>query len=204
MNENGTTLPHGLSKTFQSRFVKTIGSYVAEYKWREAINIDTNDDVGSVRSSNFIPLSCSVYYFEIKVLNAHLKAGSIGIGLTTDGANLRRMPGWDKHTIGYHGDDGNLFYETKQGSKYGPRFGKGDIVGCGISLATKTVFFTKNGRSLGVAVSKMENQFWYPTVGLGTRNDKIRINFGQDTFLYNVTAYYGKIFLIYNAAYLNT
>ena len=40
-----------------------------------------------------------------------------------------RLPGWDKHSYGYHGDDGHSFCSSGQGQKYGPTFTTGDVVG---------------------------------------------------------------------------
>lgn len=80
--------------------------------------------------------------------------------------------GWDALSYGYHGDDGNFFsasgqviaiailysgkiqalfdkYVKFQGVAYGPTFGKGDVIGCGLNLVRKNVFFTKNGENLG-------------------------------------------------------
>ena len=31
------------------------------------------------------------------------------------------------------------------GSQYGPQYGTGDVVGCGIDFTTRSIFFTKNG-----------------------------------------------------------
>ena len=59
------------------------------------------------------------------------------------------MPGWHNHSWGYHGDDGNGYSEFWEGVPYGPLYGTGDIVGCGVDFKSKTAFFTKNGEKLG-------------------------------------------------------
>ena len=40
-----------------------------------------------------------------------------------------RLPGWDKHSYGYHGDDGHSFCSSGQGQAYGPTFTTGDVIG---------------------------------------------------------------------------
>jgi hypothetical protein len=45
------------------------------------------------------------------------------------------MLGWKELSCGYHGDDGRFFHNSVQGIAYGPRFGAGDTVGCGVVYA---------------------------------------------------------------------
>ena len=165
---------------------------MAEYHYQKDKGKSKYRNVGSVRSSNAIPPTCNVYYFEMKVIDEG-ENGIIGIGLTSNGSKLNRMPGWNKNTIGYHGDNGKVYKGKRNGSKYGPSFGVGDVVGCGLDLKRNTVFFTKNGCSIGVAISNLpSNNSWYPTIGLHSRNEKIEVNFGQKDFAFDVSYYSGK------------
>ena len=59
------------------------------------------------------------------------------------------MPGWNRNSWGYHGDDGKYFEEEEYIVPYGPLYGAGDTVGCGINLVEQTLFFTCNGERLG-------------------------------------------------------
>ena len=69
------------------------------------------------------------------------------------------MPGWRRPSIGYHGDDGNIFRgqsHLASGLPFGgatPPFTAGDTVGCGIDSEDNSCFYTLNGRYLGVAAS---------------------------------------------------
>jgi len=65
------------------------------------------------------------------------------------------MPGWYGGSWGYHGDDGALFLESGSGSSppgtvsaERKRFGKGDVVGCGVNMERGTLFFTLNRNRL--------------------------------------------------------
>lgn len=59
------------------------------------------------------------------------------------------IAGWDKHSYGYHGDDGHSFCSSGTGQPYGPTFTTGDVIGCCVNLINNTCFYTKNGHSLG-------------------------------------------------------
>jgi Ran-binding protein 9/10 len=59
------------------------------------------------------------------------------------------MPGEGEFTWGYHGDDGIAYIEGHDRLDYGPKFGKGDIVGCGVDWQIEAYFFTLNGQFLG-------------------------------------------------------
>ena len=135
-----------------------------------------------------------MYYFEMTVIHAG-ENGAIGIGLTGKGSKLNRMPGWSKKTIGYHGDNGLVYsnsLKTKKGEDYGPTFGKDDVIGCGIDFQSNTVFFTKNGRSFGIAKRNWPRESWYPTIGLHSLNEKVKVNFGQEDFVFNISKYTGN------------
>ncbi|CAN8010808.1 unnamed protein product, partial [Ixodes pacificus] len=43
-----------------------------------------------------------------------------------------RHPGWNEGSIAYHADDGKIFVGSGEGSCFGPRCKKGDVMGCGI------------------------------------------------------------------------
>lgn len=69
--------------------------------------------------------------------------------LKSDSCYLSFSPGWDKHSYGYHGDDGYSFCSSGTGQPYGPTFTTGDVIGCCVNLINNTCFYTKNGHSLG-------------------------------------------------------
>ncbi|KAI4489038.1 hypothetical protein M0804_004536 [Polistes exclamans] len=114
----------------------------------------THKDAASVRTTHSIPASCGLYYFEVKIVSKG-RDGYMGIGLSAHGVNVNRLPGWDKHSYGYHGDDGHSFCSSGTGQPYGPTFTTGDVIGCGVNLVDNTAFYTKNGHHLGIAFTDL-------------------------------------------------
>ncbi|XP_028172721.1 ran-binding protein 9-like isoform X1 [Ostrinia furnacalis] len=149
----------------------------------------THKDAASVRATHPIPASCGLYYFEVRIVSKG-RDGYMGIGLSAHGVNMNRLPGspfpgWDKHSYGYHGDDGHSFCSSGTGQPYGPTFTTGDVIGCGVNLVDNTCFYTKNGHHLGIAFRGLPPNL-YPTVGLQTPGEVVDANFGQQPFVFDI------------------
>ncbi|KAK8677704.1 hypothetical protein V6N13_143227 [Hibiscus sabdariffa] len=127
-------------------------------------------DVGVVQANNPVPVKRLVYYFEIYVKDAGVK-GKIAIGFTSEGFKMRRQPGWEVNSCGYHGDDG-LLYRGQ---------GKGDAF---------EFFFTKNGAIVGtVSKEKEMNRCLFPTISVHSQNEEVHVNFGQRKFAFDLKEY---------------
>ncbi|XP_037824765.1 ran-binding protein 9 isoform X2 [Lucilia sericata] len=142
-----------------------------------------SNDAASVRTAHPIPPACGIYYFEVKIISKG-KNGYMGIGLTAQQFRMNRLPGWDKQSYGYHGDDGNSFSSSGHGQSYGPTFTTGDIIGCCVNFVDNTCFYTKNGIDLGIAFRDLPTKL-YPTVGLQTPGEEVDANFGQEPFKFD-------------------
>nr|CAB3266542.1 SPRY domain-containing protein 3-like [Phallusia mammillata] len=86
-------------------------------------------DVGLAQAKS--PLTTTTHYFEIEILEPG-QSCYIAIGLVHKDYPLRRHPGWNIGSIAYHADDGKIFLGRGQGTPFGPRCYRGDIMGCGI------------------------------------------------------------------------
>lgn len=98
-----------------------------------------------------------------------------------------KQPGWDRHSFGYHSDDGHVFHGSGLSSEpYGPTFRPGDVVGCGFSVLSCNIFFSLNGTYLGSPFAAKPSQLpLFPIVGIDT-HAPIRFNFGQQPFAFDL------------------
>lgn len=53
-------------------------------------------------------------------------------------------------SYGYLGEDGKKYTNAVRGELYAESFSTGDVIGCGIHFAKQEIFFTKNGKYLGI------------------------------------------------------
>ncbi|CAL1409946.1 unnamed protein product [Linum trigynum] len=144
-------------------------------------------DVGAVQANKPAPVKRLVYYFEIYVKNAGAR-GQFAIGFTNETFKMRRQPGWEANTCGYHGDDGHLYHGHGKGQPFGPTFTTNDTVGAGINYGSQEFFFTKNGAIVG-AVKKEITGALFPTVSVHSQNEEIEVNFGQKQFAFDIMEY---------------
>ncbi|POG62198.1 hypothetical protein GLOIN_2v1811861, partial [Rhizophagus irregularis DAOM 181602=DAOM 197198] len=69
------------------------------------------------------------------------------------------------------------------GTKYAEKWGKvNDVIGCGYCPNTGQIFFTMNGKNLGIAYTSLFYN-WYPTIG-SNGFCSLNVNFGQKEFKY--------------------
>ncbi|KAM0790579.1 hypothetical protein ACM66B_004446 [Microbotryomycetes sp. NB124-2] len=162
-------------------------------------------DAAAVRADRPIPPQCGVYYFEVEIVDKGL-SGYIGVGFSHPTVSLSRLPGWEDNSWGYHGDDGRAFCCLGTGESFGPTFTTGDVIGCGIDWTDAgpkgkdkgrpkdadkkggaRAFFTKNGEFLGYAFANLHGDL-YPSVGLRTPGEVVRVNFGHKPFKFDIDA----------------
>jgi len=151
-----------------------------------------------------------VSYFEVSILQNELEVSGhqhsvppsqnisdcIAIGLSSRGFRWHaRMPGWDANSYGYHGDDGGIFHASGDMLKrFGPSYGKGDTIGCGVDYACAGIFFTINGKFLGYGWKNQEHlagKDFYPTIGIDSKAP-VDCNFGEKKFQFDLCTFIQK------------
>jgi Ran-binding protein 9/10 len=143
-------------------------------------------EAASVRADYPMSPACGLYYFEVTV-NSKSKDTAIAIGFSTSEASLERLPGWETHSWGYHGDDGKMFSGEHAGRSYGPTFSANDVVGCGIDFNLGQAFFTLNGRDLDVCFRELKDLRPFPTIGMKKYSGaSVTVNFGQRPFVFDI------------------
>jgi hypothetical protein len=123
-------------------------------------------------------------YFEVLITACSVEKSGIGVGMVS-ALEESRLPGWPVGSFGYHGDDGNLYYGGVNNRSFGPTFGLGDVIGCGCDEIKGDLFFTLNGKFLGVAASGVNSFKLRPCVGLLHKGQRLSVNFGQNPFLWD-------------------
>ncbi|KAL2513305.1 SPla/RYanodine receptor (SPRY) domain-containing protein [Abeliophyllum distichum] len=151
-------------------------------------------DVGVVHANCAAPSKRLLYYFEMYVKNAGAK-GQIAIGFITSAFKVRRHPGWEANSCGYHGDDGLLYRGRGKGESFGPvcptgdtKYTTGDTIGGGINYSAQEFFFTKNGVVVGTVYKEVKGPV-FPTVAVHSQGEEVTVNFGKDPFVFDIKAY---------------
>lgn len=133
----------------------------------------------TVRADAAIPDHSRMFYFEIRIEEAD-ENSLLAIGILPLEEKQKVMPGCTIKSYGYHSDATKSVRRTEgtyvrttvvsdeisgKGEPYGSRFGREDVVGCGMNIKKGILFFTKNGEYLGVASKNVRGRF-IPTVGV--------------------------------------
>uniref|UniRef100_A0A183BL48 B30.2/SPRY domain-containing protein n=1 Tax=Globodera pallida TaxID=36090 RepID=A0A183BL48_GLOPA len=138
----------------------------------------------SVRAERPIPKgNFGFFYYEVKILG---DAGGVDIGLAPKQMKLDQGVGRDEGTYAY--DSLGKFWAHGHAidGKQPPKFWEGDVVGCGVNLATRQIVYTKNGRRLDTANLFADSAAdLYPCVSTYFSGDKIEANFGPN-FKFNI------------------
>lgn len=66
----------------------------------------------------------------------------------------------------YHGGNGHFGNQGDYTNpNCGPKYGEGDVIGCGVNFKHRTAFYTKNGEIIGTYITVLAAPFtWYGLV----------------------------------------
>eukprot|EP01012_Entosiphon_sulcatum_P010937 TRINITY_DN16541_c0_g1_i1.p1 TRINITY_DN16541_c0_g1~~TRINITY_DN16541_c0_g1_i1.p1 ORF type:complete len:3511 (+),score=411.88 TRINITY_DN16541_c0_g1_i1:23-10534(+) len=134
----------------------------------------------------------TLFYFEVTIdaiEDLDPKAPvPIWIGLNAGFVALSQCP--RKQLSVLYSRSGKAYEGEQEETDFGPCFGVGDVIGCGLDTHTAQAFFTVNGRYLGFPFSMPApwcNPFdYWPIVGKGENGYvTFRANFGQTAFRFS-------------------
>ncbi|KXN89801.1 Ran-binding protein 10 [Leucoagaricus sp. SymC.cos] len=145
------------------------------------------DHAANARANHHVPPACGIFYYEVEVKSKEQKS-HISIGFGSHTVKFTRLPGWEKESWGYFGDDGHVYENGRGGGvAYAQPFGSGDFIGCGIDFTNHKIFYTKNQAYLGYVFDDVgKNGELYPIVGLRHPGDSVRVNLGHEPFHFDI------------------
>ncbi|CAH8677214.1 unnamed protein product [Schistosoma haematobium] len=145
-----------------------------------------------IKADHPIPVSCSVYYFEITV-NVKSRSGLLALGVCSSRSSTNEWPGMEFTSYGYHSNSGTIYHNSKELPISAPSFGESDIIGCGVNFVNNSVFFTKNGVFVGpISAGKKLPHPVYPCIAFACPNCHVSVNFGHHKFAYNIGQYIAR------------
>ncbi|ORX44270.1 SPRY-domain-containing protein [Hesseltinella vesiculosa] len=205
LSEDGR-LSYERAKLYQARFPPesvrtdiTLSQYVSiqekgvsafEFEW----DTETNTVVSARTELQFfhgecclqtnlpLPRTQDVYYWEAKMYELP-RTTMVSVGVATKPYPNWRLPGWNKHSVGYFSHHGGKHFNNPFFHKsYGSPFQEGDVIGVGYRHRSGTIFYTKNGRKLEDACTGLRWNL-FPTVG-ANGPCQIHVNLGQRGFVF--------------------
>ncbi|KAF5228499.1 hypothetical protein FAUST_11046 [Fusarium austroamericanum] len=144
-----------------------------------------DDQFCYLRTKEPVAPNIECFYFEVKILHP-LQKKICAVGFCQADVPEHSLPGWDKGSFAYHGDDGGFHVSRGSGDpqESDEVFDKDDVVGCGVNFKTGQGYRTKNGVLLGSSYRFKDVKFsmgrFYPCIGARTDG-------GGDRFQVQVT-----------------
>ena len=89
----------------------------------------------SALQSKPVPAESFTTYFEIKITKLNPKSGIVALGYFAPPYPSFRLPGWQRSSIGVHGDDGRRYVNDSYGGMdFTKPFKEGEVIGIGMKF----------------------------------------------------------------------
>lgn len=129
------------------------------------------------------------YYFEVTIENMEA-GGVVSIGLAPEATKA-----WGNNSYRFQANGKRSWFSggSRRQENYGTYYRAKSVVGCWWKINEKVIHFTKDGKDLGIAFRGLvlPAEKLVATVGLG-RGVRVKVNFGQEPFVFNVRASEGE------------
>lgn len=138
--------PFTWSQGDKHQFLEVIGNgQDVSYSGRYHEQVEDDNLGPSVRASG--PLNTGAnFFFEIKIMNEGQNK-EIAVGVSGRSCDLAKMVGWDSYSVGYHGDDGSIYFEGDDPvEETGKSMKTGDVVGVVFDAQQSSLSFYKNSK----------------------------------------------------------
>ena len=139
------------------------------------------ESIGTVRTKEridpFGPLSQRS--FEIRIIDPGEKA-YIAIGICSQEYPHNMLPGWKEISVGYHADNGSLFYSSDNGQPTDHPCKKGDTMRCTVHPADGSqkqvmVAFHRNNQVVGKLTAWTPENGFYGCFGMMTKRECVEV-----------------------------
>ncbi len=145
-------------------------------------------DYATVQSDKPITSEEPIFYYEIEIINDGNKC-DITLGFADKEVVRNKQCGLMSNSFGYNGNGKKYHEDIKE--TFGPKWNKGDIIGCGFFFSKKSIFYTHNGKFIDYAFTKIDtNIVYYPTISLHSLNEVVSVNFGKKFYLFDIEGLY--------------
>ncbi|XP_046577770.1 SPRY domain-containing protein 3-like isoform X1 [Haliotis rubra] len=121
------------------------------------------------------PLSRDCHSFSIEIAHPGMHS-YIAIGVCNRHYPAHRQPGWKANSVGYHADDGGIYFATGSPiNKFG-RVGVGEMMGCSLNFQNNKLTFFRNGNAIYTSPSlSVPPGGFYPVVGLHSHGERVTL-----------------------------